>query len=315
MTKEFKLFAIAGSMLAMLASGALAAASPDEASAAKGGKHAEQSAGANTTTGVPSEHRGQNSQDQAAANGGENLNASNRKHNRHSNTSNESADFNGHVRGRAYAYSSGADVDVHRHHHRYSYAYGSSGPDVDIFRRYHRHHTYSYNEPEIDIYRHHHHRRVYGYYNGPDIDIYRRYHRHYVYGSNEPEIYRHHHIYGHYNGPDTYIRRYRNYGYSYNEPGVSIHSHRHIYGYNESASLSGHYRSHAAGGVAEEQAKTGVRLKSNKNTSGNVTAEGGAGKGHANAGANADVNLKQGSRYIGGSANLQGSKKATPQGG
>ena len=136
MREGIKLIAIAGSMLALMATGALAAANSDEGGGAKATKQSAPS-GAMKGEGGGSTARG--AKGQTAMKGNENLksekgNISGREG---STFSNARTSFSARTHGKGYAYSSGGNLSISSGHRRYSYR--SSSPEVDIYRRHHRH--------------------------------------------------------------------------------------------------------------------------------------------------------------------------------
>src|SRR6187200_793806 len=122
MKEAIKLMAIAGSMLALMATGVLAAANSDEGQAGgtKPTKQSAPSGGLKAEGGGP---RGQESKGQTAMKGAENLKGEKGNIRERSTFSNEHTSFNARTHRQGYAYNSGGNVSVYGTHHRYGSSY------------------------------------------------------------------------------------------------------------------------------------------------------------------------------------------------
>jgi hypothetical protein len=143
MKEGIKLIAIAGSLLALMATGALAEANSNEGQAG-GAKATKQSA---PSGGMKAEGDGPAARGQQG--GGENLKGEKGNIRVREGSTFSNGTLNARTHRQGYAYNSGGNVSVYGGHRRYGSAYSSSGPEVDIYRRHHRH--YIYNEPNVTI--------------------------------------------------------------------------------------------------------------------------------------------------------------------
>jgi len=236
MKEGIKLIAITGSMLALMATGVLAAANSDEGQAG-GTKATKQFAPSGGMKAEGDGPRGQEGKGQTAMKGGENLKGEkgNIRGREGSTFSNERTTFNARTHRQGYAYSSGGNLSVHGGHRHYGSAFSSSGPEVDIYRRHHRHYIYGYNEPEVNIYR--------------------RHHRHYIYGYNEPSVSIHSHREG---GGGAYVSKRSGGAYVRSETRTNVHQGTGKLSSREVA--PGKLNSGALRG--EGQANAGTKLKS-----------------------------------------------------